>query len=236
MKNKIVIDTVQVALFPIYFRVGNVYALADRLVKEGLLEGGSNTTTINSFLNADAPGDITRIKGPIPKGNGMEIDFSQTKINLFWRNFNGADGNFDFAALENYLEKYIKCLDQNLNFWRVGYITSIYKEEDRALEVAKTLWSSKKGVVTAISYEVTYDDTKSYKVEEWKGVKFNKYVKISHGNKISNPKIKVVLIQHDLNTREDPKVNWKLETVQKFLKVAHGNSESDKIYNEFFKE
>lgn len=239
MKNKIVIDTVQVALFPIDYKVKSVNALAGKLVEAGLLDNTSSATVINSFLNVDAPGEITRIKGPIPKTEEMEIDFSQAKINLFWRNKKGVDSEVKLEKLNEYLGKYIKCLGDDsgveLKFWRVGYITTVYKEGSDALTVAKSLWNHKEGDVTGINYEITYDDTEKYRdVPEWNNVNFNKNVKISYNIKKSNPKVKAVLVQYDLNTRPEPKVNWGLEETQRFVKKANELSDGSDIYKEFF--
>ncbi|MBI2018807.1 hypothetical protein HYS96_03845 [Candidatus Daviesbacteria bacterium] len=226
----VIIDTVQIALFPNEFKIQSASELQAELLSKGFIK--SDKLIINTFPE-NFPQDVVRIDAQLNKYD-VNIKIAPAKISLYWGN-KAHDENFSIN-----LEEVTKVLGEaydlikdlkDKTFNRVGYITTIYKKiSNPETLIRKVLDVKNKNEIRDGKLVLTYNWKPSN--AKWKNVRFNKHV--TTGTGLAN-KDKAILIQYDLNTHQENKLQWQLANVQAFIKEASGiSSRPNKVYSEFF--
>lgn len=247
--SEVILDTVQVALFPLNFTIESSPDLASGL--DGFLDQSPKQMRVDSFLDTGGPKDIVRIRSLVKDKPHIEVQLSPAKISLFWRNETSAvDYQVQIEEVVEVVKGLVSKLEElgsdQINFGRVGYITTIFKPVEEPADGLSKLLTDNKDImiknqcISDLQLTVTYDFDKEMRPKVDESISYNKHIKLNQGraNKLDNKK--VLIVEYDLNTRQADKqppnvtVEWNVEKVEKFITEAAALSDKDHIYGQYF--
>jgi len=232
-KKDVVVDTIQIALFPNNFGIENPTSFGTKLLMNKVIK--EDDLVINSYLDEKAPANIVRLEAKIANKREIEVIVSQSKVDFFWRNFKSeVDYQIDVSEILKVVKEFCEVILKDHTFTRVGFITTLYKEIDDPQELIKLNILNKNKFSSDLldgQIKLTFDYQSS---DLDKTVNYNKHILITDGKKKNDLTKKVVGIQYDLNTRQDQKLEWSFKEVEVFIKNAQKTSDKDVIFKEFF--
>jgi len=231
--NQVILDTTQVALFPSNFLISNSYALADKL--RDILSMDEKYLRVDTMFDKGGPADFVRVSSVLARDENIEVQLSPAKISIFWRN---KESDIDYKILAMDTEKVVRqvverAMGNNVSFLRVGYISTVFKTESNPTNVLrKILGDDEYGMNLSYGQLIlTYNyDKEMQKID--KTVHYNRHVKLSTGiaNKLNNRK--VVIVEYDLNTRQDQNLLWNIDKLCQFINFASAHKNKEEIYEQ----
>ncbi len=234
--NNLIIDNVQISLFPNDFEIFNTSDTFEQISK-GFKNKGKEIdiekSIVDTLLPPTAPREIQRMQVKL-KNKNIEIILSPIKISFIWKNQESNEAySVKFDEIKDIINVSAEVLKLNI-FNRVGHISTILYNDVDPVNAIKRLFNenSKMGLRDAL-INLTYDFPE-LKKELVETIEYNKVVQISSSVKRIMDNQKVLFIQQDINTRQGQSLNWNVEKVLKFIKAAANYNDKEKLYGGIF--
>jgi hypothetical protein len=230
-----VLDQIQIALFPNNFKILSPSSLGADLIDKDFISG--KNLVINSFLTDTSPGEIVRIEALLKEDVDIQLKIAQTKVSFYFTNpSSSGDFKVEASKIEDLINRINKLFLKGQTFNRVGYITTTFKIVENPISFfkGKVNFVSDKDLKD-VKAQLTF--TTDFDTKEWSDIEFNKYLELGTGYLINDPDQKTVVLQYDLNVRQDQNPEWNIEDVVKFIKKANSRqSDPDSLFAEVFGE